>query len=213
MSILDLLHIPDNSSSPTFFGVVSGVVVENQDPDNLGRVKVKIPRFSDSEMSHWARVTTFMGGNERGGFFLPEVGDEVLIAFECGDLNMPYVIGSLWNGKEVPPETNSDGKNNIRCIKSRSGHLISLDDTEGAEVITIIDKSEKNSIIIDTAKNSITIACDGDLTFTAQKGKITLEGQDIVLKASASIKEESSSQTDIKSSGPIKVQGATIDLN
>ena len=67
---------------------------------------------------------TKLAGNLRGFYFLPEVDDEVLVAFEQGDARFPYVVGALWNGKDAPPEKNDDGQNNVRAIKSRSGHVI-----------------------------------------------------------------------------------------
>lgn len=157
-----------------FYGVTVGVVTNNKDPDSLGRVKVKFPWLSDQEESHWARVLTPMAGKERGLYFLPEVDDEVLVAFEHGDVNFPYVLGSLWNGKDKPPQTNSDGKNNLRTIKSRSGHVITLDDTQDAEKIIIRDKTQKNEIVIDSKNNALTVKVEGDLTIET-KGKITIK--------------------------------------
>jgi uncharacterized protein involved in type VI secretion and phage assembly len=161
MSILDKLG--QKGSKEGILGVVVGIVTNNQDPDGLGRVKVKIPRLSGDDESNWARIVSFMAGKERGSFFLPEVDDEVLVAFEYGNINIPYIIGSLWNGKDKPPISNDDGKNNFRIIKSRSGHLIRLDDTDGMEKIEIIDKSEKNSLSIDTADNKIMIKSEKDI--------------------------------------------------
>src|SRR5204862_7721429 len=126
-----------------------------QAPDKHGRVKVRFPWLSNDDESRWARVAATMAGNDRGVYLLPEVEDEVLVAFEHGDISFPYVVGSLWNGKDAPPATNDDGKNNIRVIKSRSGHVVRLNDEDGKETIEIIDKSEKNSIVIDTAKNTV----------------------------------------------------------
>ena len=80
-----------------------------------------------------------MAGKERGLYFLPEVDDEVLVAFEHGSPDAPYVLGGLWNGKDVPPESNADGKNDRRSIMSRSGHVIRLNDKEGEEQIEIVD--------------------------------------------------------------------------
>ena len=125
MNLLDIISESTEvrKSSGHIFGVVTGVVTNIEDPDSMGRVKVMIPRMTgQSDESAWARVATFMAGPGRGAFFLPEVDDEVLLAFEYGDPSMPYVIGALWNGQDAPPETNSDGKNDIRVIKSRSGH-------------------------------------------------------------------------------------------
>jgi uncharacterized protein involved in type VI secretion and phage assembly len=158
-------------------------VTNNQDPDGLGRVKVKLPWLSEEIESHWARVVTPMAGKGYGVYFLPEVDDEVLVAFEHGVMEFPYVLGALWNGKDTPPVSNEDGKNNLRTIKSRNGHVITLDDTEGQEKIIIRDKTGKNALVIDSAQNTLTIQVEGDLTLTTQ-GKITLKsgGGDLALE-------------------------------
>src|ERR1043166_3093643 len=135
-------------------GVVVGVVTNNQDPEGMGRVKVKFPWLSDEDESNWARVAAPMAGKERGFYFLPEVDDEVLVAFKQGDVRFPYVVGSLWNGKDAPPAKNDDGKNDVRVIKSRSGHVVRLTDADGKEMIEIVDKSERNRIRVDTRKNT-----------------------------------------------------------
>lgn len=211
MSLIDLIE--DTSHKENITGVVIGIVTNNKDPDDLGRVKVKFPWLSDSDESNWARVISPMAGKERGLFFLPEVDDEVLVVFEFGDINMPYVIGSLWNGKDKPPQTNSDGKNNMRIIKSRSGHLIKLDDTDGAEKIEIIDKSEKNKIVIDAKNEMISIVSNKDISISAPNGKVTIEANDIEAKSNASTKIEASAGMDLKASGNMNVKGATVNLN
>jgi uncharacterized protein involved in type VI secretion and phage assembly len=194
-------------------GVVVGVVTNNQDPEGMGRVKVKFPWLSDEDESHWARVAAPMAGKDRGVYFLPEVDDEVLVAFEHGDVRFPYVLGALWNGKDEPPETNDDGKNNHRTIKSRSGHVIRLIDEDGKEKIEIIDKTEKNSIVFDTAKNTITITSDKDITLTASKGTIKLDAQKIEIKSSADTKIEAGAGMDVKASATMNIKGATVNIN
>ncbi len=208
-AILEQSRRPDSRIN----GVVVGVVTDNKDPDKLGRVKVKIPRLSADDESNWARVISFMGGKQMGGFFLPEVNDEVLVAFEYGDINIPYVIGSLWNGKDTPPLTNDDGKNNFRIIKSRSGHVIRLDDTDGQEKIEIVDKSENNKIIIDTKEKKISINSDKDIEISAPNGKVTIKANDFEVKTQASTKIEASSSMDLKASGTTTIKGATVNIN
>jgi len=154
--------------------VTVGIVTNNQDPDGLGRVKVKLPWLSEEHESHWARLLTPMAGPERGLYCLPEVDDEVLVAFEHGQVEFPYVLGALWNGQDKPPEQNDDGQNNKRTLKSRSGHLITLDDTKDQEQIIIRDKTGKNEIVIDSQNNALSIRVEGDLTIEA-KGKISLK--------------------------------------
>jgi uncharacterized protein involved in type VI secretion and phage assembly len=215
MNFLDLLVDPRETEMgiSRIYGVVIGIVTNNQDPDKLARVKVKFPWLSQDDESYWARIAAPMAGKERGIYFLPEVDDEVLVVFEQGDLRFPYIIGALWNGKDTPPTNNEDGKNNLRMIKSRSGHTIRLNDEEGKEKIEIIDKSGKNSFAIDTANNAITITSDRDINLTATQGTIKLEAQKLEFKSSAQSKIEAGAGMDIKASGTMNLKGATINLN
>lgn len=186
-------------------GAVPAIVTNNQDPDGMGRVKVSFPWLSDSDESHWARVAAPMAGQERGMYFLPEVDDEVLVVFQHGDLRFPYVLGALWNGKDAPPAKNDDGKNNLRVIKSRSGHVIRLNDEDGKEKVEIVDKTGKNSIVFDAAKNTITIASDQDIELKAPNGKLKLEAKEVEIK--------SSSTATVEASGDMTLKGATVNLN
>jgi len=176
VAFLDLLLARQSDERDRIYGVVVGVVTNNQDPDNLGRVKVKFPWLSADHESAWARIACPMAGNGRGFFFLPEVEDEVLVAFEHGRVEFPYVVGSLYNGKDKPPGDNGDGKNNLRSLKSRSGHTITLDDTDGKEKIQIVDAKEKESIVLDVANNTVTVTADKDVTIESKNGKVILKG-------------------------------------
>jgi uncharacterized protein involved in type VI secretion and phage assembly len=213
MNLLDVLSMDGGAVAQRMSGVVVGVVTNTQDPAGLGRVKVKFPWLSDSEESFWARVATPMAGKGRGFYFLPEVEDEVLLAFEHGDARFPYVLGALWNGQDKPPENNDKGENNIRSIKSRSGHVIRLNDTDGGEKIEIMDKSGKNTIVIDTAKNTITMTSDKDITLSATKGTIKLDAQKIEIKSSAETKIEAGAGMDVKATGTMNVKGAMVNIN
>ena len=197
------------------FGVMIGIVTNNQDPDGLGRVKLRFPWLSKEHESNWARVISPMAGNGRGLYVLPEVDDEVLVAFEHGRVDFPFVLGSLWNGKDKPPGANDDGKNNVRALKSRSGHTISLDDTEGKEKIEIIDAKGKESIVLDTAQNTITITADKDIVIESKNGKVQITAkQGIEIKSQdgpASL--EAGGNVDVKAGGNANVKGSTINLN
>jgi uncharacterized protein involved in type VI secretion and phage assembly len=212
MSILDALE-SNEEEVEKIFGVAAAIVTNNKDELEEGRVKIKFPWLSDDNETDWVRIATLMTGNERGSFFLPEVGDEVLVAFEQGDINHPYIIGALWNGKDKPPEKNSDGKNNLRIIKSRSGHVIKFDDTEGKEKIEIMDKTEKNIIVIDTKDNKISLSSDKDIEISAPNGKVTINAMDIEVKSSASTKIEASAGMDLKASGNTTIKGAMVNIN
>jgi len=211
MSIAGLFDNKNKTSSKVN-GVVIGVVTNNNDEEGLGRVKVKFPCISNDDESHWARITTPMAGKEMGICFLPEVDDEVLVVFENGDINTPYIIGSLWNGTDKPPVTN-DGENNIRVIKSRSGHTITLNDKKGEETIEIVDKTANNSIVISTKDKKISIKSDQDIELIAPNGKISLNAKDIEMKSSAGTKLDASAGLDLMASGTTTVKGATVNIN
>jgi phage baseplate assembly protein V len=196
-----------------FFGVVVGVVTNNQDPENMHRVKVRFPWLSNDVESNWARVATAMAGNGRGAYFLPEVDDEVLVAFEHGRVDHPYVLGGLWNGKDSPPEENADGENNHRSIRSRSGHLIRLNDKSGSETIEIIDKSGSNKIVIDSAANTISIEARSDITIRSQTGKLSMEGNGVEIRSQMGVSVQANTTLDLKANAQVTVQGAIIQLN
>src|SRR6476469_1148848 len=124
-----------------WFGIYPALVSDIKDPDGTGRVKVTLPWSPDTGSDRyemWARLATLMGGNNRGSWFIPDVNDEVLIAFEGGDPRRPYVVGMLWNGSDSPPESmDGAGRNNVRVIKSRSGHQVRFDDSQGQETLVI----------------------------------------------------------------------------
>jgi phage baseplate assembly protein gpV len=128
-------------------GVTIGLVKSLDDPEGLGRVQLTFPWMSEDEPeSNWARIAVPMAGADRGMQFMPEVGDEVLVAFEQGEIRLPYVLGSLWNGEDKPPR--DDPK--LRTIKTVSGHVLEFDDTEGSEKITLITQGEHKLILNDT---------------------------------------------------------------
>jgi uncharacterized protein involved in type VI secretion and phage assembly len=194
-------------------GAVIGVVTNNSDPDGMGRVKVKFPWLSDAHESHWARLAVPMAGKDRGAYFLPEVEDEVLVVFEHGDVRFPYVVGALWNGKDTPPADNADGKNNVRLIKSRSGHVIKLNDEDGKETVEITDMKGKNSIVIDSAQDTVTITTDKDIVLSAAQGTIKLDAQKIELKSSADTKIEAGAAMECKAAATMTVKGSTVNIN
>jgi uncharacterized protein involved in type VI secretion and phage assembly len=150
-------------------GVVIGIVTNNKDDEGLGRVKVRFPWLSDTDDSFWARIATPMAGNNRGAYFLPELDDEVLVAFEHGDVRFPYIIGSLWNGKDKPPASNTDGKNNLRLIRSRSGHVIKLNDEDGKETVAI--KLQAQTIEIQATADA-TIDAKGRMSVTSSSDMV-----------------------------------------
>jgi phage protein D len=180
-TLLSLLRGENRSEHAT--GVVIGIVTDNRDPEGWGRVKVKYPWLSADHASDWARVIAIGGGPERGIEFLPEVNDEVLVAFEMGDVHHPYVIGGLWNGKDAPPKKSdsvvNSGRVEQRVIRSRTGHTMVFDDSDGKSSITIADK-DGSKVVLDTAGGKVLIEAKGNLTLKAG-GKIEIKGTTIDL--------------------------------
>lgn len=198
-TLADLLRPPAGGGHSVFVGIVTN----NRDPDGLGRVKVRFPWLSDHDESDWARLATPMAGNERGIMFLPEVNDEVLLAFEQGDIHRPYVLGALWNGRDRLPKStdevvSSTGQVNERIIKSRTGHLVILNDEDAGGGITIQDKTGNNLIKINSQDNSLTIKAAGDIKVES-RGKLSLKG-------TAGVEIEGSP-------GTVDVKGTRINLN
>lgn len=187
------------------YGVVVGIVTNNCDPDHMHRVKVRFPWLSQTTDSNWARVASPMAGDGRGAYFLPEVDDEVLLAFEHGSIEHPYVVGSLWNGKDQAHESNSDKANDNRSIMSRSGHVVRLCDKSGDEKIEIIDKTGSNKIVISSSGNKIVMEATGDVEITSNTGKITLSAINIELKAQANV--------DISANAQVAIKGALVKIN
>jgi phage baseplate assembly protein V len=176
-------------------------------------VKVKFPALSDDYESQWARVLTPMAGNNRGLYYLPEVDDEVVVAFENGVIDHPYVLGAVWNGKDKPPESNSDGKNNMRSMRSRSGHIVRLDDTAGAEKIEIIDKTGNNKVVVTSSDNKIHISAQSDITIESSTGKLKLSGNGIEITSMTDIKIQANTTMDMQATGPASLKGAIVKIN
>jgi uncharacterized protein involved in type VI secretion and phage assembly len=132
------------------------------------------------------------------------VNDEVLVGFEQGDFQRPFIMGALWNGKDKTPlkaaeAVGGDGKVNKRIVKTRVGHTITLDDTQGNEQIQIIDKTGKNKIEIHSKDNSILIKCEGNLTIES--------GANISIKAQGNIEMSGQGNVDVKAQGQLKLSG------
>jgi uncharacterized protein involved in type VI secretion and phage assembly len=193
-------------------GLAVGVVTDNEDPDGLARVRVRLPWHADGDTSFWARMAMPMAGSDRGTYFLPEIGDEVLMGAENGDPSHFYVLGMLWNGQSLPPATNDDGNNNTRLIRSRSGHELRFNDDESnPEVELKLEDGkrlliDKDGVIVEDGQgNTIKIeSASGAITITA--------GQQLKLK-STSVSIEADASMEIKASGTLTLRGAMVQIN
>jgi uncharacterized protein involved in type VI secretion and phage assembly len=161
-------------------GVVVGLVTDLEDPEGLGRIKVEYPTLGERAESGWARLATSLAGPELGAWFLPEIGDEALLAFELDDIRRPFVLGFMWNGDNAPPSTEPAE----RILKTVSGHTLTFNDAEGSESITVEDASGVNKIVLD--KDGIKIESTKD--FSVKANKVVIEAQTTLdLKAAAKL--------------------------
>jgi uncharacterized protein involved in type VI secretion and phage assembly len=211
VSLLDAIQDPQEAAraGARLNGVAIGIVSDNHDPDGLGRVKVRMPWLASDAESHWAKIATLYAGADRGSFWLPEVEDEVLLAFEHGDVNHPYVIGALWNTQSKPPEDNADGRNNIKLIRSRSGHAVTLSDKAGSETVEIRSKGGSRIELSDAAGAEKVTISDG-----TGRNILTLEstGGIVTLKAGLRLSIDAP-QIEITASGPLTLRGAVVNIN
>ena len=217
--ILDLFSEEEQETAKAskINGIVVGKVTSNKDEENCGRIKVTFEWLSDENETDWIRISNFMAGNDRGSMFVPEVDDEVICAFLHGDINRPICLGALHGMENKSPAKTDDGKNNIKMIKTRSGHTITLndeqakesltvksksghtlafDDAPGQEKILIKDKTGQNFIEIDSVKNSISI--NSALTLDLKATKINIEATGIM---------------NIKANTMLKIEGLPVMLN
>jgi Rhs element Vgr protein len=209
-----------------------GVVDDIDDPSKWGRVRVQLP-WLDSEISSlWARLSLPAAGPDRGFFFIPEVGDEVVIGF-LGDARHPVVLGSLWNGKHAPPESLDAEKNPLRSIVSRAGHRVSFDDSDDAPSLTLVTKAKQKVTLDDTSGsekieladktgNKITLDSKGitleaasgtDISLKASGGKVGIDAAQLEAKTSAAAKIQASSTLDLQASAALGLTGAMVKIN
>lgn len=195
--MLQKAHETAQTGDAKMFGVEIGIVTNVKDDQKLGRIKVCFPRLPGKPESDWIRVAQPAAGAGRGFYWLPHVNDEVLIAFERGEAHRPYVVGSLWNGKDKPMKDAYHDENLVVMIQTKSGHQILLDDTKDKEKIVIADKSGKRTLTFDVKNKKFLIeAAEGDVEIHAKK-KIILECEDLEINT--------------KKTGKITI-GSTFDL-
>lgn len=187
-------------------GLVEAVVIDNVDPEKLGRVKVKFVSLPDETESTWCRLSMPMAGQKRGWMTIPEKGDEVLVSFVHGDVSNAIVVGSLYNGVDTPPYANEDGANNLRVFQSRSGHRLTFDDTAGAERIELILNNEEIRVIFDSTTKTLAVYSGKDLIIEA-KETISLKCKDFVLEADEKVTVSSGETIDITAGELFSIDG------
>lgn len=209
--------------APSGSHIVVGIVTDNKDPQNQGRIKVQYPALSTEYTSDWVRICSPMAGKERGFYFLPEIDDEVLVAFEHGDIRRPYMLGALWNGKDAPVEPNSkalEGSQVVhRIIKTRIGHTLLLDDTGGTGEMSLTTKNG-HKLVLDDKNKKISAKTTGghEVLLDDQNRKIVVtdpSGNKMTIETNSNaISMECKGNFSIDAKGKVSIQGtAGIELS
>jgi phage baseplate assembly protein V len=189
-------------------GLVEGIVVDNVDPEKLGRVKVKFPTLPEAPESTWARLAMPMAGRERGWMTIPEIDDEVLVSFVHGNHDNAVVVGSLYNGVDTPPYANEDEENNLRVFQSRSGHRLTFDDTKGEERMELISHNEEIRVIWDAKAKTVSVYSGKDIVVEA-KETISWKCKDFIVDASNSVSMKAGTTFDVKAGSKATVDGGS----
>jgi uncharacterized protein involved in type VI secretion and phage assembly len=153
--------------------VVTGIVKSLEDPEGQGRIELQFPWLSEAQRSAWAPVASPLAGKQRGLFFMPELEDEVLVAFEHGDFAHPYILGFLWNGVDKPPE----GTNQNRVILTPGGHTLRFEDRAGERKI-IIQSAGGSKVELNDQDHSVTVSGEGGankVTIQTLSGTVTIQ--------------------------------------
>jgi len=193
-------------------GVAVALVTKNDDDEKLCRVKVSYPWHDKPRESYWARLAVPMAGDDRGVVMIPEVGDEVLVAFEREDLRFPYILGGLWNGKDKPPVTNDDGNNDKRIIQSRDKHYLLFNDNPNAGEVILTHKKgrrvafTKDGWLVEDEKGN-TVKVD------TNSGAMTIEAKGTLNIKAASITIEATGTVEVKASATMTIRGTTVNIN
>lgn len=189
------------STDKRFYGVAHGIVTQVEDPAKEGRVKVQFPWFDEQMETEWCRVGYSYAGNGYGTFFVPEIGDEVLVAFVHGDMRLPIILCGLYNGHDKPP-TYRDQSKDQKMIHTKGGHELLFDDTpnqqrvriqtNGGHVADLSDVDKKitlqssggQTVVVDDSAQTITLQTNGkSITIDGAGGTITATGMSVVLQA------------------------------
>lgn len=226
-TLLGLTSSPPGHSTAGLDGVVPALVSDNRDPEELGRVRLVLPWLSDEFVTGWARTVQLGAGDQRGTLFVPEVGDEVLVAFQDGHLRRPFVLGGLYNGVDRPRpgrgeliDSNS-GAVNRRAIVSRTGHRIELtEDANGAQGVTIATGDGALGVVLDQRSTRVQVRSDGSVTVQAggavevEAGEsLTLSGRDVSITARGNISLDAGRSVSVTGGTEATVSAPTVSVD
>lgn len=171
------------STDRRYYGVVEALVAKvTDDPEHECRVTLRFPFFDGATAeSDWCRVVQPYAGNGYGAVFVPEVGDEVLVAFVQGDMRFPIVLGGLYNGVDKPPTDRTASKDQ-KLIRTKHGHQVLLDDSQGQEAIRITTAGG-HELLLDDAGGTVAVTGNGVKITLDDSGTVTVQGSTVTVEA------------------------------
>jgi uncharacterized protein involved in type VI secretion and phage assembly len=198
-------------------GVAIAKVTDVGDPENLGRVKLTLPWLADKYVTDWVRTVQPGAGADRGAVVLPEVDDEVLVAFEQGDARRPYVLGGLFNGVDTPRLGDrlidpSTGAVNRRGFISRKGHCLVFLDGDGDEGVAVLSGDRGLRLSLNQSTMTLKLTSSGNVEIQGSRDVKIKAGGNLQLEATSAV-EVKGMKVSITGSGPVEVKGNPIQLN
>ena len=203
------------------FGLHYGIVCQNKDPDNLDRIKIRLPWLDDgdTDQTHWAQLLTPMEGKQFGWYTLPDVDDVVVVMFIGGDISQPVIVGGVWSKPDFSPEPNEDGANNFRGYRSRCGHRLVFDDTKSTKV-WFADKTTKQMVAVgkfpkEGAGPNVCAAwkppMSGDfgVSISTMEGKMEITAKEKLSIKGDNIKINAKTTIDMKAGSDLKMEGTS----
>ncbi|MGH2687832.1 MAG: VgrG-related protein, partial [Actinomycetota bacterium] len=224
-SLLGLTAGGRNGSRRTVDGTAIAIVTDIRDPEKRGRVKLRFPWLSETYESDWARTVQAWAGNRYGAAILPEVGDEVLVAFEQGGLDRPFVVGGLYNGKDLPRNGNtlvaSNGAVATRELVTRVGHTLTFVDDAGKETIRLATAKNGCELELGQSGKKVVLRSDGSVEITGgtdvtikATGNLELSGRSIAIKAQSGVKVDGGAgEVTVASQSKVGIDGAVVSVN
>lgn len=204
------------------YGMHYGIVSQNKDPDNLDRVKVRLPWLDagDTDEAHWAQLLTPMEGSKFGWYALPDIDDVVVVMFIAGDISQPVVVGGVWSKPDPSPEPNEDGANNFRGYRSRTGHRLVFDDTKSGTKVWFADKTTKQMVAVgkfpkDGAGPNVCaawkppMAGDFGISISSMEGKMLIVAKEKLSFKGENVKINAKTTIDMKAGSDLNVEGTS----
>jgi uncharacterized protein involved in type VI secretion and phage assembly len=204
------------------YGLHYGIVCQNKDPDNLDRIKIRLPWLDegDVDQTHWAQLLTPMEGNKFGWYSIPDIEDVVVVMFIGGDIQQPVIVGGVWSKPDFSPEPNEDGANNFRGYRSRSGHRMVFDDSPSGTKMWFADKTTKLMVGLgkfakDGAGPNVCavwkppMSGDFGISISSMEGKMEITAKEKLSIKAANIKINAKTTIDMKAGSDVQMDGSS----